>query len=132
MDTSQTLKQLQEFTTLITTAEITTKAQYIPWAKKNSATMAELFGYKQEKGMPNISALAGAFFHPTLPLIGFNYTPVAHNTLHEYPQGWTPVLRRCRGTIFDRAGNLIALPFPKFLYRKTWPYPRSARTSKSN
>ncbi len=47
-------------------------------------------------------------------LVLWNYTPVAHNTLHAVRDGWGPVLRQCRGIIFDRRGKLVALPFPKF------------------
>lgn len=76
--------------------------------------MEKLFQYEREKGMPAIYSLVAPFFHPRLPLIGLNYTPVAHNTLFQHRNGWTVPLRLCRGIIFDKNGDLIALSFPKF------------------
>jgi len=76
--------------------------------------MEQCFGYERLDKMPSITAVVTAFFHPTLPLIGLNYTPVAHNTLHAFPAGWTPALRLCRGIVFDRRGELVAKPFEKF------------------
>jgi len=76
--------------------------------------MAECFDYEREAGMPSVTNLIKPFFHPTLPLIGLNYTPVAHNTLHQFASGWTPAMRLCRGIVFTRRGRLVAFPFPKF------------------
>ncbi|MBY0359813.1 MAG: T4 RnlA family RNA ligase [Candidatus Obscuribacterales bacterium] len=76
--------------------------------------MSEGFGYEREAGMPSITTLVKPFFHPTKALVGLNYTPVAHNTLHRFPKGWTDALRLCRGIVFDRQANLVAFPFPKF------------------
>ncbi len=98
-------------------AGVNDKAGYRDWRKekKNEAAMARLFAYrKTDKKMPSVTALVSVFFHPTEPFVGLNYTPVAHNTLHGFPEGWTPVLRLCRGIIFDREGNLVAKPFNKF------------------
>jgi RNA ligase len=75
-----------------------------------------VFGYVRKDGMPKISTLVKPFYHKAYDgQIGFNYTPVAHNTLHAYPHGWTPVLRQCRGIVFHGpTGKLLAKPFPKF------------------
>lgn len=87
---------------------------FLPWAKENRTRMEQLFGYAQGQGMPAIYSLVKPFEHPELPLVGLNYSPVAHNTLHRFPSGWTTPLRLCRGIIFDTAGRLMAKPFPKF------------------
>ena len=80
--------------------------------------MNRIFGFGElplNHKRPRISSLVSAHFHPELPLIGFNYTPAAHNTLHLMPESWTPALRLCRGIVFDReTGDLAALPFEKF------------------
>ncbi|MBU6453751.1 MAG: hypothetical protein KGS72_18370 [Cyanobacteria bacterium REEB67] len=80
----------------------------------NEVFMAECFEYCREAGMPAVTNLVRPFFHPSLPLIGLNYTPVAHNTLHQFASGWTPVMRLCRGIVLTRRSRLVAFPFPKF------------------
>lgn len=84
------------------------------WKKQNNEYMQIIFNYPSDHGLPAITGLVKPFFHDTLPLVGLNYTPLAHNTLHEFPQGWTTALRLCRGIVFDHNGDLIALPFIKF------------------
>ena len=76
--------------------------------------MASLFGYRRVGEMPRVTALLAPYFHKDLPLIGLNYSPVAHNTLHAFPDGWTPALRLCRGLILHTDGSVVAVPFPKF------------------
>lgn len=49
------------------------------------------------------------FQHPTLPLIGFNYTEKA-----QYEQKWDAATRNCRGLIVDDSGEIVARPYPKF------------------
>lgn len=48
-------------------------------------------------------------FHPTYPLIIWNYSPRV-----QYEKLWTPLLMRCRGLVTDIEGNIIARPFNKF------------------
>ena len=48
-------------------------------------------------------------FHPTYPLIIWNYSPRV-----QYEKLWTPLLMRCRGLVTDFDGKIIARPFPKF------------------
>ncbi len=108
------IKSLKEFIKLIVDDKISDKKSYSQWAKECNGKMEQLFWYKQERGMPAIHSLVGVFFHPTLPLLGLNYTPVAHNTLFKFQEGWTVPLRLCRGIVFDRDGNLAAKAFPKF------------------
>lgn len=85
------------------------------WKKKNERFMEKCFWYTREPGMPSITALVKPFFHPTEPLVGLNYTPVAHLTLHKFAEeGWTLPLRLCRGIIFNHNGTLVAMAFPKF------------------
>lgn len=76
--------------------------------------MAKCFGYRRRDGMPRVTALLAPSFDPQMNLVSLNYSPVAHNTLHAFPDGWTPVLRLCRGIIFDNVGKPYAVPFPKF------------------
>jgi len=87
------------------------------WKKRpdNQTRLNHLFDYPASPGMPPINALVDADFHPHLPLVLFNYSPVAHNTLFAFPDGWTAPLRLCRGIVFDlETSALVALPFPKF------------------
>jgi RNA ligase len=84
------------------------------WRKKNERFMERCFNYKRSGGMPSITNLVRPFFHPTLPLVGLNYSPLAHNVLHKFPEGWTLPLRLCRGIVFNYNGDLVALAFEKF------------------
>lgn len=84
------------------------------WRKKNERFMERCFNYKRSEGMPSITNLVRPFFHPHLPLVGLNYSPLAHNVLHKFPAGWTLPLRLCRGIIFNHNGALVALAFEKF------------------
>lgn len=94
---------------------VSRKSDWTAWRKENVALIDETLDYQRRDGMPESGTLVKAFFHPELPLIGLNYTPVAHNTLHLHGErGWTLPLRLCRGIVFDRSGRLVALPFPKF------------------
>ena len=118
MDVQKALTSLQEFIKLIVEAGVTT--EYSSWAKANELTIAKLFCYKRKEGMPAIYELVRPFFHPSLPhpslpLIGLNYTSAANaNLFGDWISGWTDALRLCRGIVFDTNGNLIAFPFPKF------------------
>lgn len=113
-ETKKALKSLQKFIRLIVAAGVRDKKAYREWKKQNEKLMERLCWYKKEDKMPSVTALVNVFFHPTEPLIGLNYSPVAHNTLFRFPAGWTLPLRLCRGIIFDRNGNLVAKPFTKF------------------
>jgi len=94
--------------------KITTSESWSAWARRNARSLEKFLGYTQLEGMPAVYTLVKPFFHPTEPLVGFNYTQTAHNTLYEFPAGWTPAIRHCRGIVFDSGGSLVALPFPKF------------------
>lgn len=76
--------------------------------------LADHLDYFRKEGMPSVSALVKPFFHRRQPLIGWNYSQVAHNTLYKFPDGWTFPLRQCRGIVFDHASHLAAKPFTKF------------------
>lgn len=96
-------------------AGIDTREKFREWAKKEVASLNHFFNYTQKPGMPPIYSLVSVDFHPELPLMMFNYSPVAHNTLYAHPEGWTNALRMCRGIVFELGtGKLIAHPFPKF------------------
>jgi len=114
MDKVMAIDNLRQFVRLIADAGIKNTTDYRAWAKEHREQMAELFLYPAAPGMPPVNSLVSAAFHSQLPLILFNYTQLAHNTLHEFPDGWTDVLRLCRGIVFDFSGKLCALPFPKF------------------
>ena len=47
--------------------------------------------------------------HDTLPLVGFKYSVQC-----ELENAWNKVNKWARGIVFDHAGNLVALSFPKF------------------
>ncbi len=93
---------------------VRTKEDYRVWAKDKDFMLRRIFAYEAKPGMPKIGALVTPHFDPSSPLIGLNYTPVAHNLLYKYPEGWTPQLRLCRGITFDSDGRLVALCLPKF------------------
>ncbi|MBT6690915.1 hypothetical protein HOB10_01100 [Candidatus Parcubacteria bacterium] len=108
------LRNLRQFIELMVSCNVNDHQSWKAFAVEYKPEIGRLFGYSQDEGLPSITSVVKPFFHPELPLIGLNYTPVAHNTLHAFPQGWTDELRLCRGIIFDRNGQLVALPFPKF------------------
>ncbi|HSD12507.1 MAG TPA: T4 RnlA family RNA ligase [Patescibacteria group bacterium] len=116
MKTQEAVQQLQKFVRILAAAGVTDRKGYHEWRKRDGseALMEDLFGYRRTGTMPSITALLAPYFHATLPLIGLNYSPVAHNTLHAFPHGWTTALRLCRGIIFDREGNLVGKGFDKF------------------
>lgn len=115
-ETKRAVGSLQNFIKVLVKSGIKDKKNYKEWRKlkQNEKLMEKLFWHKKSGKMPSITALVGVFFHPEKPFIGLNYSPVAHNTLHSFPDGWTVPLRLCRGIVFDRKGNLTAKPFPKF------------------
>lgn len=116
MNTAQAVAKLQMFVRTLVAAGVKNSKGWHSLRREKGfeEKMAETFGYVREEGLPSIATLVKPFFHPTKALIGLNYTPVAHNTLHRSKNGWTDVLRLCRGIVFDRQGNLVAFPFPKF------------------
>lgn len=116
MDKHEALGRLQNFVRWLTESGVTDRASYRLWTKKENVEedMARMFAYERVGTMPAVTVLLAPYFHPELPLIGLNYSPVAHNTLHAFPDGWTPVLRLCRGLILRSDGEVVAVPFPKF------------------
>lgn len=116
MDRREAIARLVPFIKSLARSRVKDAKGWKSWRKKEGreAFLEDIFAYKRGPDMPRITALVAPHFHPELPLIGLNYTPVAHNTLHEFPEGWTKPLRQCRGIVFDRKGNLVALPFEKF------------------
>ncbi|MCK9361181.1 T4 RnlA family RNA ligase [Patescibacteria group bacterium] len=87
--------------------------------------LAEHLDYVRKRSMPTAASLVKPFFHPSLPLIGWNYSQVAHNTLYRFPEGWTDPLRQCRGLVMDHRGNLVAKPFTKFFNQGEHPETRN-------
>jgi len=79
-----------------------------------SDTTSRALGYRKRNGMENVSEIIGAHFHPQLPLVMLSYTEEASRTLGLWRGAWSPALKICRGIIFDRQANLVALPLPKF------------------
>jgi len=110
----EAVDRLGKFVRLMTQRGVKSRPEYRTWAREEEAAVSELFGYQREKGMPGIYSLVTPSFHRELPLVLLNYSQTAHNLLYEFPEAWTPVLRLCRGIVFDRDGKLVALPFPKF------------------
>lgn len=111
------VKKLQELVAILHAVDVDSVAAWREWKKdpNHLETMNRIFDYPALRGMPPVNALVDASFHPHLPLVLFNYSPVAHNTLYMFPDGWTVPLRLCRGIVFDlETTELVALPFPKF------------------
>lgn len=110
------LEGLRTFVKALVKSRVKDKESWRRWRKKegSEAFMEKCFGYERKDKMPSITGLVAPFFHPELPLVGLNYSHVAHNVLHAFHDGWTPALRLCRGIVFDRKGNLVAKPFEKF------------------
>ena len=110
------LEGLRVFVKALVKSRVKDKESWRRWRKKEGteAFMEKCFGYERTGKMPSITGLVAPFFHPELPLIGINYSHVAHNVLHAFHDGWTPALRLCRGIVFDRKGVLTAKPFEKF------------------
>ncbi|MBC8000623.1 MAG: hypothetical protein IAF58_21925 [Leptolyngbya sp.] len=116
MTSKKALTQLRQFVGKLVSDRINSALKFNEWKRipGNEQFMAQSLGYVRKAGMPSVTSLIRPFFHPTLPLIGLNYTEVAHVTLHAFADGWTPAIRLCRGVVFDRRGTLVAFPFPKF------------------
>ncbi len=106
--------RLSSLVKLLIQQDILSRQAFAVWKKKQVPLLSNIFQYEQKNGMPSIDQLISLDFHPELPLILLNYSTVAHNTLHEYPEGWTPVLRACRGLVIDFDGYVVGLPFLKF------------------
>lgn len=84
-------------------------------AVANRAFVNDVLALPKLPGISQGTALVGVDFHPRMPLMLFNYSSAAHNTLHgPLHAAWTPALRTARGTVFDHDGRLVALPFEKF------------------
>jgi len=114
VDRQDALVMLQQFVLELSSAGIESKAEYRNWAKDNEGILCDLFDYEPEDGMPRMGSLVTPHFHPELPLVGLNYSPLAHNVLYRFSQGWTMQLRMCRGIVFDRYADLVALCLLKF------------------
>jgi hypothetical protein len=118
LEEREAIKNLGAFVRRLIQDGVCDKAAFREWRKQNKEVMEHYFDYIQFYGsgieIQPITALVSVFFHPEEPLVGLNYTPVAHNTLYRFPAGWTMPLRLCRGIIFDHEGNLAAKPFGKF------------------
>lgn len=110
------VSSLRKFVGALVSARVKNAEDWRAWRQsaENERFMEECFGYVRGSGMPAVTSLIKPFFHEDLPLIGLNYTPVAHNTLHQFASGWTDAMRLCRGIVFSRRGVLVAFPFPKF------------------
>jgi len=108
------LFSLTDFVKRIVYDGVSDKTSFRVWCKSHEQEMEAFFGYTRRQGMPPITSLVSASFHPTEPLIMLNYTAGAHNTLHEFPEGWTWPLRFCRGIVFDNTGMIVAQAFSKF------------------
>jgi hypothetical protein len=116
MTPTQGVERLSSFVRRLTADGVKSRSDWAAWRKveANAAYMAECFDYHQGEGMPPIFHLVKPDFHAQLPLILLNYTQIAHNTLHNFQHGWVPMLKLCRGIVFDSEGTLVAFPFPKF------------------
>ncbi|MFA5936135.1 MAG: RNA ligase [Patescibacteria group bacterium] len=98
------------------------------WVKDHENEMERAFDYVPSPGKPSIRSLVRPDFHPD-GFVMWNYTPVAHMTLHLFEDGWSDPIRLARGLVFDTQGELLALPFPKFFnygeHRETREFKRA-------
>lgn len=109
--------RLGHFTRTLVADGVTDEDTYRRWRslKANAARMDDALGFPARSKLASATALIGLTFHPTRPLVKYNYTKVAHATLHgAMSHGWTPAARMSRGSIFDHAGRAVAVAFPKF------------------
>lgn len=116
MDTDRTSKAIFRLSSLVSfmcAYDIRTVKDYERWSRSRSVEIADLLGIPHDTGLPPANLLVKPFFHPELPLVGLNYGN-AQQLLRGRPEGWTDALRYCRGAVFDRSANLVALPYPKF------------------
>ncbi|MBY0550619.1 MAG: T4 RnlA family RNA ligase [Candidatus Obscuribacterales bacterium] len=117
MQTREAVGLLRSLVKRLAADGVTDNDAFRNWVREdaNQGVFARSLDYRQDTGMPLARSLIHANFHPTLPLLGLNYTNTAHVTLHHHHNGWTAPMRLCRGIVFDRlTGRLVALPFPKF------------------
>lgn len=114
------INQLKRLVKELNDRGIKSKPAYSLWAKSSEgqALLDKIFEYDKlpiDAKRPRVGSLVSPHFHPALPLIGLNYTKLAHNTLFAIQGGWTLPLRLCRGITFDlETQDLVAFPFPKF------------------
>jgi RNA ligase len=94
-------------------AGVASLKDYELWSRSAESRIVEGISYALADKIPPARLLVKPFFHPALPLVGLNYGN-AQQLLRGRPEGWTDALRYCRGAVFDRSGNLVALPYPKF------------------
>ncbi len=116
-------ERLAELVRQMSAGGVTNACAWGDWKRKpeNEKLIAKALGYVRKEGMPAASTLLQLAFWPSekrgieLPLVMFNYSKVAPGILFKYPEGWTPVLRQCRGIVFELGtGRLVALPMEKF------------------
>ncbi len=125
MQLQEAIQRLSSLTRIVAKAEIHDRSDFRAWVKRDGESiLAERLAYEREDGMPAISALIQPFFHPDLPFVGWDYSQVAHNTLHGFHEGWTLPLRQCRSLVMDREGRLLAKPFAKFFHQSEHPETR--------
>ena len=95
MQLQEAIQRLSSLTRIVAKAEIHDRSDFRAWVKRDGESiLAERLAYEREDGMPAISALIQPFFHPDLPFVGWDYSQVAHNTLHGFHEGWTLPLRQ--------------------------------------
>lgn len=114
---------LSELAKQIGAAGLATNHDFSLWKKDQGKNIiANTLWLSKESNQISAKDLIQVDLHKKLPLILMNYSKLAHNTLHAWPEGWTDPLRHCRGIVFNlRTGELIALPFPKFFNYREHP-----------
>jgi hypothetical protein len=122
-DLKTTLGRLGELAAALFSAGVVDRKSFATWSRENKETLSDILEYHPTGTMPDVTTLVDVDFHPTQPLVLFNYTKTAHALLHQYEGGWTAPLRVCRGTVFDCRGNLVIFSFPKFFNHTQNPDP---------
>lgn len=134
MDIENGVERLSAFARELAEDGVRNSQSFRAWCRKHESIVENVLDYEPARKKPHASALLDPQFINELGLIGFNYSRAAHGSLHgSLADGWTDPLRLCRGILFDHAGRLVALPFPKFFNDREHPetrrLPRGAFTA---
>ena len=103
------------------------------WAslkKEHNDYLCEILGVDPEWGI-QAGNLIGFDIDFERKLMLLNYSPTAHNLLHEIPGGWTPVLRQLRGLVvsYDEPGQLEGIKLASRGFEKFFNYWELPETS---
>lgn len=122
--TREAIERLSRLVKLMADGRVANVKDYERWSRQNSAAIADALGHPKDSGLPPAHLLVKPFFHPKLPLVGLNYGN-AQQLLRSHHEGWTDALRYCRGSVFERGGQVVAVPYPKFFNLWKFEHPEA-------